>query len=1063
MSGRIAVPRNATGMQRAHLPASVAVVDLNSLVLQDVPTTYNDEYNNASSSLLFSNNGSNPSHTFASIFEQNIPANDVCASLLEPGTSSNPISIPVYLADRATVHCLLAKDTQSVHSVANSLITGQATYQKKRKSMQSSDVTFFPFSLLQCSVWSAEQTKNLAKHASSTSIPQFTASFSKFKTNIRSYNSIMALTSMGAKVDTSINKGQGPYVFKINGQVHHLMEQSEKLDQQIVGGLIKMLDECNEVVKLFRLARDRINEGSTIGDIGQFHTERDIVVEHRTDGLQRITKLHPKYMALQYPLLFPYGEDGYRKGLPWNPNFRGKKPKDMDRVGHIDTLLKGGRLFQQYLVDAYATLEEDRLDFIRANQDSLRTEGLKGIHEALKAGNATGSAVGKRVILPTSFTGGVRYMINNYQDAMTICRNFGNPDLFITFTCNAKWPEIIEDLRDKPGCKAEDRPDLISRIFKAKLDHMIKYLKSRKPFGEVESVLYTVEFQKRGLPHCHILLWVKKHYKCHSPYDVDSIISAEIPDQRFDKAGYDAVSQYMMHGPCGAANKFSPCMKENKCSKKFPKPFTTKTTFSDEGFVKYKRRDIENMFVQKNGIKLDNAFVVPYNRELLLKYQAHINVESCCQSMLIKYLFKYITKGVDRARAVFEDEEFDEIVAYLNCRYLCPYEAVWRLLQFHIHFRESPVERLSVHLPSDQNVVFRETDDLNHVVNQPNLESTMLTQWFQTNVQDPDARSVGFDHLRIVHGILQPTFQAACTFLGLLGDDKEWNNAMLEAVLTASSSQLRQLFVTLVLFCDVADPSALFETHWKTMCDDIMKNMMNAFGLQDVSKYQNEVRNSLLYELEKLFVSANSSLSKHHLPQPNNLMMDRLANRSMREELDYDVDKLKHEHSLLISQLNREQQYVYNSVMETIHNNRSGLFFVHESCWVPIPEQFLIRFHEDPIKAMVSAVYTDFMTNFQDVPYLKERAIVAPRNDTVAGTNDFLLGMIDGDDAASFSKTILASKQAPNQSLQEKQEITIEKTKCNKRKCITIVKGLQLFGELSVVLYPLSFYLETFI
>ena len=85
-----------------------------------------------------------------------------------------------------------------------------------------------------------------------------------------------------------------------------------------------------------------------------------------------------------------------------------------------------------------------------------------------------------------------------------------------------------------------------------------------------------------------------------------------------------------------------------------------------------------------------------------------------------------------------------KIVAYLNCRYLCPYEAVWRLLQFHIHFREPSVERLSVHLPSDQNVVFRETDVLNHVVNHPNLESTMLTQWFQTNVQDLDARELSY-------------------------------------------------------------------------------------------------------------------------------------------------------------------------------------------------------------------------------------------------------------------------------------------------------------------------------
>ncbi|XP_068309880.1 uncharacterized protein [Pyrus communis] len=1113
---------------------------------------------------------------------------------------------------------------------------------------------------------------------------------------------------MGAKVDPSINKGRGPYVFKINGQVHHLMgsllppegdnpkfaqlyiygtqnevsnrigcsnrsEASEKLDQKVVSGLIKMLDECNEVVQLFRQARDRIDERSTsnlrlrlygaqsnhdvqynlpacdeiggliVGDIGQFHTERDIVVEHRTDGLQRITKLHPKYMALQYPLLFPYGQDGYRK----------------DRPGHSDTLLKGGRLFQQYLGDAYATLEEDRLDFIRANQDSFRTEGLKGIHEALKAGNATSSSVGKRVILPTSFTGSVRYMINNYQDAMAICRHLGNPDLFITFTCNAKWPEIIEDLRDKPGCKAEDRPDLISRIFKAKLDHLIKYLKSGKPFGDVESVIYTVEFQKIGLPHCHILLWVNQHYKCHSPYDVDSIISAELPDEERDKAGYDAVSQYMIHGPCGVANQFSPCMKENKCSKKIPKSFTSETTFSTESFVAYKRRDIQNLFVLKNGIKLDNTFVVPYNRELLLKYQAHINVESCCQSTLIKYLFKYITKGVDRTRVVFEDDEFDEVVAYLNCRYLCPYETVWRLLQFHIHFREPSVERLSIHLPSDQNVLFRETDDLNHVVNHPNLESTMLTQWFQTNVQDPDARmlayvefptkyvwkndekqwtrrkrgrslgrvayihpaagelyylrlllnyqkgSFSFNDLRTVKGILEPTFQAACTSLGLLGDDKEWNSAMLEAVVTASSFQLRQLFVTLVLFCNVANPSTLFETHWKTMCDDISKNMMNAFGLQDVSKYQDQLRNSLLYELEKLFAASNSSLSKHHLPQPNKLMMDRITNRSLREELDYNVDSLKHEHSNLFRLLNKEQKYVYDSVIQTIHNNRSGLFFVHghggtgktflwttimarirsqnqivlavasfgiaslllpggrtahsrfkipinitdcsvceikkgihlakliseaaliiwdeapmnhkrcfetldrslrdvlkgskpgfdhlpfggkpilfggdfrqilpvvpngsvadiveasltssylwpyltkfclkqnmrlskpslderkkqelthfakwildignniatnslpstneESSWVQIPEQFLIRFDEDPIKAMVSAVYTNFKTNFRDVPYLKERAIVTPRNDTTTEINAFILGMVPGENRTYLS------------------------------------------------------------
>jgi hypothetical protein len=35
-------------------------------------------------------------------------------------------------------------------------------------------------------------------------------------------------------------------------------------------------------------------------------------VNSKEGGLQRINELHPSYMTLQYPLLFPYGEDGFR-------------------------------------------------------------------------------------------------------------------------------------------------------------------------------------------------------------------------------------------------------------------------------------------------------------------------------------------------------------------------------------------------------------------------------------------------------------------------------------------------------------------------------------------------------------------------------------------------------------------------------------------------------------------------------------------------------------------------------------------------------------------------------
>ncbi len=62
-------------------------------------------------------------------------------------------------------------------------------------------------------------------------------------------------------------------------------------------------------------------------------------------------------------------------------------------------------------------------------------------------------------------------MSSRYQDAMAIVREYGKPDLFVTFTCNPNWPEIVEELI--PGQKAEDRPDIAARVFKMKLDKLI--------------------------------------------------------------------------------------------------------------------------------------------------------------------------------------------------------------------------------------------------------------------------------------------------------------------------------------------------------------------------------------------------------------------------------------------------------------------------------------------------------------------------------------------------------------------------------------------------------------
>lgn len=146
-----------------------------------------------------------------------------------------------------------------------------------------------------------------------------------------------------------------------------------------------------------------------------------------------------------------------------------------------------GRLSEQAKVDAYSCVEVDRLTYVVNNQDKLRSETYQGLSDAIGQGAATGKNVGVKMLLPASFIGSNRYMAQNYQDAMAICRAYGTPDLFVTFTCNPKWDEIVEALRLEPGQSAADRSDIVARVFKIKLDEMYSDIRKGEAFGPVKA------------------------------------------------------------------------------------------------------------------------------------------------------------------------------------------------------------------------------------------------------------------------------------------------------------------------------------------------------------------------------------------------------------------------------------------------------------------------------------------------------------------------------------------------------------------------------------------------
>ncbi|XP_019164327.1 PREDICTED: uncharacterized protein LOC109160496 [Ipomoea nil] len=775
--------------------------------------------------------------------------------------------------------------------------------------------------------WFEERKKNLSTKAS----PLKDELSKEFLHNIRTYNNMFCFTSMGGKIDKNVNKGGAPPIFRLSGQNYHLMgtllpEQgkephfaqlyiydtaNEKINRinavrgsgeqddihvEIVNVIQKDLDENNVLVKSFRMAMSELDI-NPCAEVKINIGERDIIVQSKGGHLLRISELNPSYLPLQYPILFPYGEDGYRENIAF-ANVVGKhssggrqriSPREFfcyriqSRQSAPSTILFAKRLFQQFVVDGYTMVESGRLIYIRTHQKSLRCESYSGLTDALTRGELSPAAQGRRIILPSSFTGGARYMIQNYQDAMAICRWIGYPDLFITFTCNPKWPEVQRFLKDQ-RLKPEDRPDIICRLFKIKLDALIADCRKNKLFGPVAGVIYTIEFQKRGLPHAHILLFLENSKVVRQVITLDNIICTEIPDEKKDAEYYQAVEEFMMHGPCGKARTNSPCMVNARCSKHFPKRFIESFTFDEDGYPVYRRRD-NGRVVTKNGIALDN-------------------------------------------------------------RYISPCEAVWRLFGFDIQLRAPSVERLSFHLPNQQSVIFADDDAIENIKKdlkkwQPRKKGFSIGRIFYVppatgeifylrcllnKIRGPKS----YEDIRIVNGEQYDSFRDACYARGLIDDDNEYVDAIDEASHWASADQLRRLFVTLLMSSCMGKPEIVWDAVWQHLSDDAQFNVRKQLQNRDFVLTDSHKINFALVEIEKLLSNHGKSLKDYpEMPTANFGALNVIANRFIQEELAYDCGEQEKKNQELVRQLTDEQKAIYNEVLTDVDRQEGGLFFVY--------------------------------------------------------------------------------------------------------------------------------------
>ena len=198
----------------------------------------------------------------------------------------------------------------------------------------------------------------------------------------------------------------------------------------------------NEVAAIFSTTTD--------GEIPDAYV---VIRNKNTKELQRVSSMDPNVEPWIYPLFFPHGTRGWHRDM-----LRNDGKSRVSRAAYVkykiairddvNAIIRGRRLLKQYLVDSYVKIERNRIEYCKTHQANLRVASYKGVMDYLekKTNNNDNARVGKILILPSTFIGSPRYMLQCYHDAMAQTQNKGKPDLFITMTSNPRWKEIEDNL-----------------------------------------------------------------------------------------------------------------------------------------------------------------------------------------------------------------------------------------------------------------------------------------------------------------------------------------------------------------------------------------------------------------------------------------------------------------------------------------------------------------------------------------------------------------------------------------------------------------------------------------
>lgn len=703
--------------------------------------------------------------------------------------------------------------------------------------------------------------------------------------------------------------------------------------------------------------------------------QRLIVIRRYNDrNLSFIDDGHPLYHPLAYPLLFPTGTIGWHENLQRvdmaSLQLHSVTLTDYGRSllmhrNELSHIQRCGRLAVEFYCDMWAQQEAraTRFHTLPSQQAKYRVGRKRAVDDQLaREGDPCDASV--PMILPSSFVGSAKWYHMLYLDALSLPMRFHAPDLFITFTCNHKWPEIVDAL--PRGSTWQDHPDIVARVFWLKLKSLMTDIVENGIFGKVAAYVWRIEWQARGMPHAHILIILVEAIR--TPRQIDAVISAEIPDPDQHPELFAVVTELMLHQPCDH-NPAAGCRQDQKdgvCKRHFPKDPAQSTVVLPNKFPKYRRRCLHSVWVKDRLVTDD--WVVPHSPFILLKYGAHCNVEVAAHIKTFKYVYKYVLKPPDTAVV-----QINEIEAFLSGRLLSASEAVWRFLGLPLHKEFPPVMRLDIHLPEEQAVVFGVDDDSESICQASSRSTSTLLEWFALNARDSAAHQLTYaqtpehytwnakeklwtrrqttttaigriysvsarnvelfalrrllnivkgatswDDLLQVDGYHFTSFQQACEARGMMHDDSDILAAFQEMANTCCSlPMLRREFAILLLNRPCNNAQAFFDYFALHLCDS---------GRVDANSVA-----EALWSIEDVMIEHGRSLQDRDfgfklpdLPAAANMLL----RRALQDHV-FDAEECQRNKNEFIGMFSSEQHRVMDAVVDALEGrSRSNVHAV---------------------------------------------------------------------------------------------------------------------------------------